>query len=87
MFPSIRMRSLKAPNNPRARANLAVAYGMSGLYEPAISEAEKSIGLGQRLNEQYVVAANAIVGALIGLRGMRKLPSAESSCWTMRLNL
>ena len=57
----------KAPNSPRAHANLAVAYGMSGSYELAISEAEKAVALGRRLNEQYVVAANAILGALIGL--------------------
>lgn len=59
---------LKAPNNPRARANLAVAYGMSGVHEQAISEAEKAIDLGQRLNEQYAVASNTIVGSLIGLQ-------------------
>ena len=58
---------LKAPNHPRAHANLAVAWAKAGLYEPAISEAEAAIGLGQEHHEQYLVAANAMVASLNGL--------------------
>ena len=59
--------ALKAPKNPRAHANLAVACGVVGLYERAISEAETAIELGQEHYEQWVVAANAIVTSLNGL--------------------
>jgi protein O-mannosyl-transferase len=58
---------LKAPNHPRAHANLAVALAKAGFYEPAISKAEAAIGLGQERYEQYLVAANAIVASLNGL--------------------
>lgn len=56
---------LKAPNHPRAHANLAVALGSNGLYEQAIEEAEEAIRLGREHFEQDVVAVNAIVGSLV----------------------
>lgn len=60
----------KAPYNSRARANLAVALGRSGKYEEAIQEAEKAIEVGRQYDEDYFVAANAIIGSLISLRLM-----------------
>jgi protein O-mannosyl-transferase len=59
--------ALKAPNNPRAHANLAGAYGAEGFYERSIDEAELTLRLGQQSYEQYIVAANAIVGSLLQL--------------------
>jgi protein O-mannosyl-transferase len=58
---------LKAPNHPRAHANLAVAWGKAGFYDRSIIEAEEAIALGQDHYEQYMVAANAIVGSLNAL--------------------
>lgn len=58
---------LKAPNNPRAHANLAVAYGMAGHYEQSMNEAELAIAVGREHHENWVVAANAILGSLNGL--------------------
>jgi tetratricopeptide (TPR) repeat protein len=52
---------LKAPKNPRAHANLAVALSRSQQNEEAIREAEKAINLGQKYFEQYCVAANTII--------------------------
>lgn len=57
----------KAPNNARAHANLAVAYGIAGHYEQSMSEAELAIAVGQKHHEQWVTAANAILGSLNGL--------------------
>lgn len=57
----------KAPKNPRARANLAVAYGRSGQYAKALKEAETAIALGRDNYESYDAAANAVVGSLRGL--------------------
>jgi len=60
----------KAPANPRARANLAVAYGMSGLHELAIAEAEEALKLSENYKRrgQFVVAANTIVSSLVELQ-------------------
>ncbi len=57
----------KAPGNPRAHANLAVAYGRSGKYDEAIKEAEIAISVGKPYREKYMVAASAIVSCLVGL--------------------
>jgi protein O-mannosyl-transferase len=56
----------KAPENSRAHANLAVAYLRDGKHEDAIKEAELAISLGRDRDENYMVAANAIVGSLLG---------------------
>jgi len=58
----------KAPNHPRAHANLAVAYGRAGLYEKSIRQAETAIALGREHHEQYFVAANTILVSLTGLK-------------------
>ena len=55
----------KAPDNPRAHANLAVAYGRAGLYNESIDEARLALKVGRERNEQYLVAANAIVSSLV----------------------
>lgn len=57
----------KAPNHPRARANLAVAYAQAERYEEAIREAEVALGLGRNRQEASVVAGNAILGSLSSL--------------------
>jgi protein O-mannosyl-transferase len=51
----------KAPQSPRAHANLAVALLRSELFNEAIDEAEKALKFGQEHNEEYLVAANVIV--------------------------
>lgn len=68
-----RDNAVKAPNHPRARANLAVALGMSGRYEEAIREARTALSLGKRNFESYVVAANAIVLSYAGLNDYEML--------------
>lgn len=52
----------KAPNHPRAYANLATALLRAEKYDEAIAAAEKAIELGRPHLEDYVVAANNIVG-------------------------
>jgi tetratricopeptide (TPR) repeat protein len=51
----------KAPKNPRAHANYAVALHRVGKYQDAIKEARKAIELGETGFEDYVVAATVIV--------------------------
>jgi protein O-mannosyl-transferase len=58
---------LKAPKNPRAHANLAVALSRAQRHEEAIREAERAINLGQKYFEQYCVAANTIIQSYRGL--------------------
>jgi tetratricopeptide (TPR) repeat protein len=57
----------KAPNNPRAHANLASALATAGQYNEAIKEAEIAIGLGKKYYEQYCVAANTIITSYMSL--------------------
>jgi len=57
----------KAPNHHRSHANYAVALLRAGRFEESIKEAELAIQLGQPHFESYMVASNAIVGALAGL--------------------
>ena len=54
---------VKAPNNPRAHANYAVALLRAGYPDEAIRHAERTLELGRHGLEDHVVAANAIVGA------------------------
>jgi protein O-mannosyl-transferase len=58
----------KAPNNPRAHANLAVALSRTGIYEEAINEAHIAIGAGQENFESYCEAANTIILSHYGLK-------------------
>jgi tetratricopeptide (TPR) repeat protein len=58
---------LKAPKNPRAHANLAVALSRSQRNEEAVREAETAINLGREHFEQYCVAANTIIQSYRGL--------------------
>ncbi|MGV8050832.1 MAG: tetratricopeptide repeat protein, partial [Anaerolineaceae bacterium] len=53
--------ALKAPNNPRAHSNLAVALVRAQRYEEAIQEANIALRLGKEHFEQYSVAANSII--------------------------
>jgi protein O-mannosyl-transferase len=66
---------LKAPKNPRAHANLAVAFSRSQQHEEAVKEAETAINLGQKNFEQYCVAANTII---LSYRGLSKNETAIS---------
>lgn len=61
----------KAPQNPRAHANLAVAYARAGRERDAIREAELAIKLGRPRYEAYTIAANIIVGSLVALGNTR----------------
>ena len=56
----------KSPENPRSHADLAVTLYGAGRYDEAISEAELAQRLGKPNYEQYTVASNVIVGALLG---------------------
>jgi tetratricopeptide (TPR) repeat protein len=56
----------KSPENPRSHADLAVTLYGAGRYDDAISEAELAQRLGKPNYEQYTVASNVIVGALLG---------------------
>jgi protein O-mannosyl-transferase len=55
----------KAPNNPRAQANLANAYYFAQQYDKSVETAEKSIALTRPRFESYSVATNAILISLI----------------------
>lgn len=57
----------KAPRNPRAHANLAVAYGRAGMNYEALQQAEEALKLGRPHHEDYMVASNVIVSSLIAL--------------------
>lgn len=57
----------KAPLNPRAHANLAVAYARAKKYRDAIREADLAMKLGRPHYESYCVAGDVLVGALAGL--------------------
>jgi protein O-mannosyl-transferase len=57
----------KAPQNPRAHANLSVAYGRAGMSHEALQHAEEALKLGRPHHEDYMVASNVIVGSLIAL--------------------
>ncbi len=60
--------SQKAPRNPRARANLASAYGLNGKFEESIREGYLAIELGKGKHlEAYVTGVNAIIGSLMNL--------------------
>lgn len=52
----------KAPNHPRAHANLATALLRAERYDEAVAAAEKAIALGRPHLEDYCVAANDIIG-------------------------
>jgi protein O-mannosyl-transferase len=58
-----RDNALKAPDNPRARANYALALYRSGQYDEAIDEARIAMDIGVPNFEQYAVALNALIGA------------------------
>ncbi len=62
----------KAPLNPRAHGNLAVALSMEGAYAEAIQEANTALNLGQKNFESYSVAANAIIMSYFGLKEYQK---------------
>lgn len=51
----------KAPNNPRAHANYAVALARAGRVDEARAEAYKAIELGREGFEDHIVATTAIV--------------------------
>jgi protein O-mannosyl-transferase len=51
----------KAPLNPRAHVNLAVALSKAGAYTEALKEAEITLRLGKGKFESYSEATNAIV--------------------------
>lgn len=53
--------ALKAPDNPRAHANLAVAFLRVGAYDQAVGSAEKALAAGRENYEEYCIAANSIV--------------------------
>ncbi len=55
----------KAPNNPRAHANLATAYFFAQQYDKGIESAGKSIELIQPRFESFSVAANAMLICLM----------------------
>jgi len=55
----------KAPNHPRAQANLANAYFTAKDYDKAIGSAERSIALSLPRFESYAVAINAILISLV----------------------
>lgn len=52
--------AIKAPDNPRAHSNYAVALARVGRHEEAIGEAKRSIALGKKNFECYLVNANTI---------------------------
>ncbi|HOI93361.1 MAG TPA: tetratricopeptide repeat protein [Syntrophobacter fumaroxidans] len=62
----------KAPNHPRAQANLANAYFMAKEYDKAIEAAEKSIALSLPRFESHAVAANAILISLVRSGDLQK---------------
>ncbi len=51
----------KAPNNPRAHANYAVALARAGRFDEAITQAHEAIALGREGFEDYIVATTCIV--------------------------
>ena len=53
----------KAPKNPRAHVNLAIAYFNTERYHEAITEAEKTLELGRKNFEEDVLATNTLVSA------------------------
>lgn len=55
----------KAPNNPRAHANLGLAYYQTEQFDKAIQSAEKCLALTKPKQESYMVAANVILISLI----------------------
>ncbi len=57
----------KAPDSPRTNADYANVLCDAGLYEEAIKYAEKSIELGRKGRENFVLAQNALTIALIKL--------------------
>jgi protein O-mannosyl-transferase len=59
---------LKAPDNPRAHCNLAVALSKTGEFKEAIREAEIAIKLGQTYYESYCEASNTVIISLLGLQ-------------------
>jgi Flp pilus assembly protein TadD len=57
----------KAPNHPRAHANLASALNRAGRYSEAIEAARKAIDLGRDHFEEHIVASTAIVVSYVHL--------------------
>lgn len=55
----------KAPDNPRAHVNYASSLLSEGRCEEALNQAEIALKLGRRRFEEYSVAANIIVTALM----------------------
>jgi len=62
----------KAPNHPRALANLANAYYFAKEYDKAVEAGEKSIALARPRFESYAVATNAILISLIRSGDLQK---------------
>ena len=62
----------KNPRLPRAHANYAAALLRARRYQEAIAEGYKAIELGRPNLEDYVVAANAIVGAYMEQENWRE---------------
>jgi tetratricopeptide (TPR) repeat protein len=57
----------KAPNNPRARSNHALALYRSGKYTEAIDEARIAMSVGVPGHEQYAVALNALISSYMAM--------------------
>lgn len=55
----------KAPNHPRAHANLASALNRAGRYAEAVEAAQKAIEVGRdHFEEHFVAATNLVIGRL-----------------------